>query len=283
MGLFSKKEVCPVCGRKIKGDVLIKIRDNVPLCRDCSAAINMETTMIPYQTPDSIRAHLDYREANQDKFDSFESNLDLKAGAAIFRVDESQKLWYCTTNKRDKNPPVFTYDEIADYQYTENGEPYVPEEKKSGLAKLFGGKKEPVMIHSMKLHIDLQNPYTHNIDIEMMSLNDEIKSNSFAYKSNKKAIDRVIEALDGMTGRNTYYIDSADDDYDYEEASAEVFEEATDEASDEAFLLEDGDMQETSDTIPDTMTDSWQETDSTPSLEFGEEDESAPDFEEDVE
>ena len=37
MGLFGSKEVCPVCGKRIRGDVLVKIKDNVPLCRECSA------------------------------------------------------------------------------------------------------------------------------------------------------------------------------------------------------------------------------------------------------
>lgn len=201
MGLFSKKEVCPVCGKKIKGDVLIKIKDNVSLCRDCSAMVNMDTTMIPYQTPEDIRQHLEYREKNLEKYEAFESTLDLKAGTALFCVDETQKVWYCTKNRKDKNPPIFTYGEIAGYQYLENGEPYVEEEKKGVLGALFGGKKEPLMIRSMKIHIELDNPYTPNIDIEMMALNDEIKSNSLAYKSNKRAVDRVLNALTGMSER----------------------------------------------------------------------------------
>lgn len=273
MGLFSKKEVCPVCGKKIKGDVLIKIKDNVPLCRECSAAINMDTMMIPYQTPDSIRVHLDYREENQDKFDSFESNLDLKAGTAIFRVDESQKLWYCTTNKRDKNPPVFTYDEIEDYQYTENGEPFVPEEKKSGLAALFGGKKEPIMIHSMKLHIDLSNPYTHNIDIEMMALNDEIKSNSFTYKSNKKAIDRIVDALDGMSGKNSSFI-SSDEDFNYDKEEDMMY----DAPDAEELQMPEYQEQDVTGDMPvieeaaENVQELWTESDTSPSLQFGETD-----------
>lgn len=257
MGLFGKKELCPVCGKKIKGDVLIKIKDNVPLCRECSAAINMETMMIPYQTPESIRAHLDYRDRNQDKFDSFDSDLDLKAGSAVFCVDNTQKIWYCTTNKRDKNPPVFTYDEIADYQYTENGAPYVPEEKKGAFAKLFGEKKEPVMIHSMKLHIDLNNPYTHTIDIEMLSLDEEVKSNSFAYKSNKRAIDRVLDALDGMTGKTDFFADDSE------------------EEENETYQAEPADSPMEQTQQAENTEESWQQADTAPSLEFG-----APDEEE---
>lgn len=223
MGLFSKKEVCPICGKKIKGDVLIKIKDNVALCKECSAMVNMDTAMIPYQTVEDMRAHIKYRQENLGKYEAFESTLDLKAGSAIFRVDESEKIWYCTKNKRDKNPPVFTYDEIDGFEYTENGEPYVPEEKKSGLGALFN-KKEPVQIRSMKLHITLTNRYTPTIDIEMMSLNDEIKSNSLAYKSNKKAIDRVIEALTGMKN-NSLLGDIAAEDEAAEEAVAEAMPE----------------------------------------------------------
>lgn len=227
MGLFSKKEVCPVCGRKIKGDLVIKIKDNVPLCRDCSAMVNMDATMIPYQTPEDIRRHIAYREKNLEKYEAFESTLDLKAGSSLLKVDETQKIWYCTRNKKDKNPPVFTYGEIAGYQYLENGEPYAEEEKKGGFGSLFGGKKEPVMIRSMKIHIDLNNPYTPNIDIELMALNDEIKSNSLAYKSNKRAVDRVMDALDGMSGRGSLGEVSRDLQEEFtEETEADIPQEA---------------------------------------------------------
>ena len=45
MGLFGSKEVCPVCGKRIRGDVLVKIKDNVPLCRECSAMVNMDAAV----------------------------------------------------------------------------------------------------------------------------------------------------------------------------------------------------------------------------------------------
>lgn len=198
MGLFTKKEVCPICGTKLKGDLLLKIKDNVTLCKNCTAAVNMESSMVAQQSVDDIRRHLAYREENKKKYDVFQSNLDIKVGAYVFKTDETQHLWYCTSNKKDKNPPLFLYSEIVGCQYTENGEPPVEEEKKSGLRALFGEKKEPVSIRSMKLHICLDNPYIQNIYIEMMELNDEIKSDSMKYKSNRKAAAKVMEALEGM-------------------------------------------------------------------------------------
>ncbi|MCD8152360.1 MAG: DUF4428 domain-containing protein, partial [Clostridiales bacterium] len=71
MGLFGKKELCPVCGKKVKGDLALKIKDNVVLCQSCSAQVNMDAALIPLQTVEDIRQHLVYREQNQDMVDRF--------------------------------------------------------------------------------------------------------------------------------------------------------------------------------------------------------------------
>ncbi len=198
MGLFSKKELCPVCGKKIKGDLLVRIKDNLPLCAACSAMVNMDAVLIPLQTEESIRNHIDYRKANQIKVESFTPNLELKAGSSLFKVDESAKLWYCTRNKKDKNPPVFSYEELVSAQYLEDGEPLVEEEAKGGLSALFGGKKEARMVRSMKVRLELSNPYTQFIDVEVVGLNDEVKVGSMGYKSNRRSLDKILEAAIGM-------------------------------------------------------------------------------------
>lgn len=198
MGLFGRKEICPVCGKKIKGDVLIKIKDNVPLCRDCSAMVNMDAALIPCQTVEDIKEHLAYRSRNLEKFERFQTTWEAKAGSSLFCVDEVQKIWYCTRNRRDKNPPVFRYDEVSGFQYLEDGKPVAEEEKRGGIGALFGGRKEPVMLHSMKVHIELDNPYTKYIDIEAVPQNDEVKSGSLAYKANRRSLDKILEILAGM-------------------------------------------------------------------------------------
>ena len=200
MGLFSKKELCPVCGKKIKGDVLVRIKDNIPLCRECSAMVNMDAALIPCQSVEEMKAHLAYRARNLDRFIRFETTWEAKAGTSLFCVDEAQKVWYCTRNRKDKNPPIFEYGEFVGVQYLEDGQPVVGEEKKGVFGSLFGGKKEPVMLHSMKVRIDLDNPYTKQIDIETIGLNEEVKTGSMPYKSKRRSLDKILEALKGMTG-----------------------------------------------------------------------------------
>ena len=74
------------------------------------------------------------------------------------------------------------------------------EEKKGVFDTLFGGKKEePVILHSMKVHIDLNNPYTKSIDIETVSMNDEVKSGSLGYKANRRALEKITEILRGIS------------------------------------------------------------------------------------
>ena len=112
MGLFGSKEVCPVCGKRIRGDVLVKIKDNVPLCRECSAMVNMDAALIPLQSAEDMKRHLAYRERNLEKYERFHTTLEAKAGLSLLCVDEVQMLWYCIRNRREKNPPLFDYGEI---------------------------------------------------------------------------------------------------------------------------------------------------------------------------
>ena len=201
MGLFGSKEVCPVCGKRIRGDVLVKIKDNVPLCRECSAMVNMDAALIPLQSAEDMKRHLAYRERNLEKYERFHTTLEAKAGLSLLCVDEVQMLWYCIRNRREKNPPLFDYGEILDFQYLEDGQPVEEEEKKGVFGTLFGGKKEEAaMLHSMKVHIVLDNPYTKTIDLEMIAANDGVRSGSLGYKANRKALDRVMDILKRITG-----------------------------------------------------------------------------------
>lgn len=200
MGLFGRKEICPVCGKRIKGDVLIRIRDNVSLCRDCSAMVNMDAALIPLQSVEDIKEHLKYRRENLERFERFQTTWEAKAGSSFFCVDEFQKIWYCTRNRRDRNPPVFSYDAIVGFQYLEDGQAAAEEEKKGVLDALFGEKKDPVSLHSMKIHIDLDNPYTRSIDIEAVPQHDEVKAGSLVYKTYRRPLEKIAQMLEQMTG-----------------------------------------------------------------------------------
>ena len=46
MGLFHKKEACPVCGGEVKGLFHKKIGGKKALCKDCSAQVSMAKELL---------------------------------------------------------------------------------------------------------------------------------------------------------------------------------------------------------------------------------------------
>ncbi|MCD8156873.1 MAG: DUF4428 domain-containing protein [Clostridiales bacterium] len=211
MGLFGKKELCPVCGKKVKGDLVLKIKDNVVLCQSCSAQVNMDAALIPLQTVEDIRQHLVYREQNQDMVDRFNVTWSERVGTSYLCVDATRKLWYCTRNRKDKNPPLLSYEEVVSAVYLEDGEPVAEEEKKGAFGRLFGEKTEPKTLHSMKIHVEVDNPYTKFIDVEAIPVNEEVRTGTMSYKSHRRALNRVMEMMQTMmNGSETLPEEAAD-------------------------------------------------------------------------
>lgn len=66
MGLFSKKEACPVCGGEVKGLFLVKIGDKKILCKNCSKQVSMSRDLLENAAPEFVKEHLDYRRKNKD-------------------------------------------------------------------------------------------------------------------------------------------------------------------------------------------------------------------------
>ena len=80
MGLFAKKESCPICGQAVKGIAATKIKEKQKICSDCSEKIKMDTSMLPFQTPEDIKKHLLYREENMKLLSSFSPTKEVKCG-----------------------------------------------------------------------------------------------------------------------------------------------------------------------------------------------------------
>ena len=68
MGLFGKKEACPVCGSEVKGLLNKKIADKKTLCKECSNQVSMTKELLKTATPEFMKAHLEYRQKNALKF-----------------------------------------------------------------------------------------------------------------------------------------------------------------------------------------------------------------------
>ncbi len=192
MPLFSTKGVCPVCGRKIRGDVRIKIKDNVEICSTCGAQIEMDASLLPTMTVEDIRTHLAYREENRAKMEQFTKTKSAEVGAYRLRVDENMGLWYCSNDRRDSNPPLFAFEELRSAVYTENGERV--EDIQTGLKALLE-RQAPELINSMKIRIEVDNPYFHEIVVEALGPGEGVTSGTMQYKMKRHTIHGMLDIL----------------------------------------------------------------------------------------
>ena len=68
MGIFSNdKKGCPICGNPTPRLLPTKV-EGLPLCKECAAKINMESSMLKDLTINELWDHLDYRKANSETF-----------------------------------------------------------------------------------------------------------------------------------------------------------------------------------------------------------------------
>lgn len=120
MGLFSKKEACPVCGGEVKGLFLTKIGDKQILCKNCSEPISMDKELLKTATPEFIREHLDYRRKNAEKYAAlqwttkFTSIPGLQVG--IDEIGKAIYLIHDDLHDDKENPVVFSFDQLTGYE-----------------------------------------------------------------------------------------------------------------------------------------------------------------------
>ena len=120
MGLFSKKEACPVCGGEVKGLFLTKIGDKQILCKNCSEPISMDKKLLKTATPEFIREHLDYRRKNAEKYAAlqwttkFTSIPGLQVG--IDEIGKAIYLIHDDLHDDKENPVVFSFDQLTGYE-----------------------------------------------------------------------------------------------------------------------------------------------------------------------
>ncbi len=119
MGLFSKKELCPVCGGEVKGLFLAKIADKKTLCKDCSKKISMSKELLKTATPGFIREHLDYRKKNAEKYAALRWDVQYTEVPGLkFGVDPGAGFFYLEHDDLhdEENPVVFSFDQLTGYE-----------------------------------------------------------------------------------------------------------------------------------------------------------------------
>lgn len=119
MGLFSKKDPCPICGGEVKGRRLVKIAEKQTLCESCSRQISMSRDLLETATPEFIWEHLDYRQQNAEKYASLHWTVK-STGIPGFKMgmDEKGKAIYLVHDSLQDlgNPVVFSFDQITGYE-----------------------------------------------------------------------------------------------------------------------------------------------------------------------
>lgn len=119
MGLFSKREPCPVCGGDVKGLFLTRIGDKKMLCRKCSDQVSMNKELLKTATPEFIRGHLAYRNKNAEKYDALRWNVRYTDVPGLkFGVDPGAGFFYMVHDDLhdEDNPLVFSFDQLTGYE-----------------------------------------------------------------------------------------------------------------------------------------------------------------------
>lgn len=118
MGLFGKKEACPICGGEVKGLFNKKISGRQTLCKDCSAKVSMTKELQKAAVPEYIREHLAYREKNLMKYNALRWDVRYTARELSIGVDPVAGFLYIVTPDMDdkENPVVFSFDQLTHYE-----------------------------------------------------------------------------------------------------------------------------------------------------------------------
>ena len=118
MGLFHKKEACPVCGGEVKGLFHKKIGGKKALCKDCSAQVSMTKELLKDATPEFIKEHLGYRRENALKYNALHWEAEYDARGTKMGVDPGAGFLYLVDAAMDDsdNPVVFSFDQITRYE-----------------------------------------------------------------------------------------------------------------------------------------------------------------------
>ena len=117
MGLFSnKKALCPICGGATPRLLPYKVEDQA-ICKDCRKKMSIEPSLDENLTLDDLRRHLAYREQNAENHTMFDATYSCSFTYHTMLVDEAHRMFYFEGD--EKNPPIFTFDELVRFQYEE--------------------------------------------------------------------------------------------------------------------------------------------------------------------
>ena len=116
MGLFSKKS-CSICGGDAGRIFTKKLEDGV-LCKDCTSKLSPWFSERRSSTVEQIARQLEYRAANQEKVDAFQTTRTFDGNYKVLIDDNARRFTVARENSwRDNNPDVIDFADIVDCTY----------------------------------------------------------------------------------------------------------------------------------------------------------------------
>ena len=102
MGLFTKKDPCPICGNKLPMLFVTKI-EGVGICKECSEKIDLPDAVEEAMTMEEFHCYLAFYEENQRLKEQFTITQSISFGlfGTQVIVDEEHG-WFCMSNEPDK-------------------------------------------------------------------------------------------------------------------------------------------------------------------------------------
>lgn len=182
MGLFSKKEACPVCGGEVKGLFLVKIGDKKTLCKNCSRQVSMSKDLLETATPEFVRDHLDYRRKNAEKYAAHHWTVKVTSITGLtFGLDEAGGAIYLIhddLHDDGENPVVFDFDQLTGYELfrrkkklddMENTGYISLETGMSALGNLarLASNEKSATVDAFHLKLTTTDPYWREIDLKI--------------------------------------------------------------------------------------------------------------------
>lgn len=205
MGFFDLKATCSVCKKEV-GLNRFQIANKEWICPDCFKKCGFNAaTPIRKMTINDINAAMSAHAANAEELSSF--NATKKVGTFI-EFDDNKKQWLIPDGfmGKKKNPKIYNYSDIVDFELLEDGETIT----KGGLGRavagglLFGGvgavvggvtggKKSKSVCNSLKIKITVRN--MNNPVIYINFLTAPAKKDSFTYKTMYKSAQECLSVL----------------------------------------------------------------------------------------
>jgi hypothetical protein len=116
MGLFGKKQECPICGGATPRLLPTEI-EGKPICKECDKKASMQRQVLEKITLEEYKAHLTYREENAKLHESFQESRVEDLIYEKLHIDDENQMMY--VGKAKNNPPIIKFSEIREVRFVE--------------------------------------------------------------------------------------------------------------------------------------------------------------------